>query len=182
MIALLSGVVVEKTTTSVLVETSGGVGYDVTMTAADVLSVVVGEKLIVSKDGLNNENVEQVASKSEGKTIEHIVGKGEYLGTIARKYNTTINDLLELNNLSDTNIKQGDKLIVGKEDNAIKKSNDSYAETTKRAKAKLYQVKRGDTLTSISKQFPGVTIADIKKWNGIKDENIQPGMKLKIGG
>ncbi len=47
MIALLSGVVVEKTTTSVLVETSGGVGYDVTMTAADVLSVVVGEKLRV---------------------------------------------------------------------------------------------------------------------------------------
>ncbi|MBP7992259.1 MAG: Holliday junction branch migration protein RuvA [Candidatus Magasanikbacteria bacterium] len=47
MIALLSGVVVEKTTTSVLVETSGGVGYDVTMTAADALSVVLGEKLRV---------------------------------------------------------------------------------------------------------------------------------------
>lgn len=147
-------------------------------------NVVVGEKLIVSKEGLANENVDQIASKSEGKTIEHVVEKGEYLGTIARKYNTTINDLLELNNLSDTNIKQGDRLIVGKEDNTntIKKSNDSYAETTKKAKAKLYQVKRGDTLTSISKQFPGVTIADIKKWNGIKDENIQPGMKLKIGG
>lgn len=47
MIALLSGVVVEKASTSVLVETSGGVGYDVTMTVADVLSVVVGEKLRV---------------------------------------------------------------------------------------------------------------------------------------
>ena len=47
MIALLSGVVVEKTTTSVLIETSGGVGYDVTMTSADALSVVVGEKLCV---------------------------------------------------------------------------------------------------------------------------------------
>lgn len=45
MIAFLSGVVVEKTASSILLETSGGVGYDVTMTATDALSVVVGEKL-----------------------------------------------------------------------------------------------------------------------------------------
>ena len=139
-------------------------------------NVKIGTELIVSNDDTESSN------KSEGKSIEHIVAKGEFLGTIARKYNTTVNDLLELNKLSDTNIKLGDKLIVGKEEVAIKKSNDSYAEVTKKAKAKLYQVRSGDTLTSISKQFPGVTIADIKKWNDIKDENIKPGMKLKISG
>lgn len=47
MIALLSGVVVEKNTTNVLLETSGGVGYEITMTAADVLSVTVGETVRV---------------------------------------------------------------------------------------------------------------------------------------
>ena len=139
-------------------------------------NVKIGTELIVSNDDTESSN------KSEGKSIDHIVAKGEFLGTIARKYNTTVNDLLELNKLSDTNIKLGDKLIVGKEEVAIKKSNDSYAEVTKKAKAKLYQVRSGDTLTSISKQFPGVTIADIKKWNDIKDENIKPGMKLKISG
>ena len=139
-------------------------------------NVKIGTELIVSNDDNGSSN------KSAGKSIEHIVAKGEFLGTIARKYNTTVNDLLELNKLSDTNIKLGDKLIVGTEDVAIKKSNDSYAEVAKKAKAKLYQVRRGDTLTSISKQFPGVTIADIKKWNDIKDENIKPGMKLKISG
>jgi len=143
-------------------------------------NVKIGTKLIVSNEGTTSSNSE-VASKNEGKIIEHVVGKGEFLGAIARKYNTTVNEILELNGLSDTNVKQGDKLIVGREE-TIKKSNDSYAETTKKAKAKLYQVKRGDTLSSISKQFPGVTIADIRKWNGIKGENIQPGMKLKIGG
>ena len=143
-------------------------------------TVKVGSELIVSSQ--DNDVASTDENKSEGKTIEHIVGKGEFLGTIARKYNTTVNELLELNGLSDTNIKLGDKLIVGKEEVVLKKSNDSYAQTAKKAKAKLYQVRSGDTLTSISKQFPGVTIADIKKWNDIKDENIKPGMKLKISG
>lgn len=47
MIALLSGVVVEKTSTSILIETSGGIGYEVTMTSADALSIEVGHKLRV---------------------------------------------------------------------------------------------------------------------------------------
>ncbi len=141
-------------------------------------NVKVGTQLIISNQSLTaKENL------SQDKNIEHIVGKGEFLGTIARKYNTTINAILELNSLSDTSIKQGDKLIVGKEDLSIKKAkDDDYAVNSKKAKQKLYQVKRGDTLTSISRQFPGVTIAEIEKLNNIKAENIQPGMKLKIGG
>jgi membrane-bound lytic murein transglycosylase D len=144
-------------------------------------NVKVGTQLIVSNKDIAQVNEDQ-NGKTEGKVIEHIVGKGEYLGTIARKYNTTVNELLELNSLSDTNIKLGDKLIVGKEEVVLKKENDSYAASVRKAKAKLYQVKQGDTLTSISQKFPGVTIADIKKWNNIKGENLQPGMKLKIGG
>ena len=50
------------------------------------------------------------------------------------------------------------------------------------ANEKLYKVQSGDSLYKISKKFPGVTISDIKKWNNIKDENLQPGMKLKING
>ena len=92
-----------------------------------------------------------------------------------------------MNNLTDNNILLGAKLIVGKVEVALNESKmkskkDSYAATSKKAKEKMYKVKPGDTLTSISKQFPGVTIADIKKWNNIKSENLKPGMKLKING
>jgi membrane-bound lytic murein transglycosylase D len=45
----------------------------------------------------------------------------------------------------------------------------------------LYSVKKGDSLFSIAKK-KGITISDIKKWNGIKNENLKPGMKLKING
>ena len=33
-----------------------------------------------------------------------------------------------------------------------------------------------------AKKYPGVTISDIKKWNGISGEDLKPGMKLKING
>ncbi|WP_395066679.1 LysM peptidoglycan-binding domain-containing protein [Flavobacterium sp.] len=149
-------------------------------------NVKVGTQLIISGRNVAVAREEDTQPKGDAKNIEHVVGKGEYLGTIARKYNTTINDLLEWNKLSDTNIKLGDKLIVGKEEVVAVKEKvskkDAYAASTKKAKEKMYQVKRGDTLSSISQKFPGVSIADIRKWNNIKGENIQPGMKLKING
>jgi len=149
-------------------------------------NVKVGSQLIVSNVSLANAKEEEKKSTVELKNIEHVVEKGEYLGTIARKFNVTINDLLEWNSLSDTNIKLGDKLVVGKEEviNFKEKnsSKEAFASKNKKIKESLYQVRKGDTLLKITQKFPGVTIADIKKWNNIKGENLKPGMKLKING
>lgn len=151
-------------------------------------NVKVGTQLILSGENIAEAREEDAKPKSEFKDIEHVVGKGEYLGTIARKYNVSVNNILEWNSLSDTNIKLGDKLIVGKEEvvanNAKDKKSkkDAYAFNDKNSKENLYKVRKGDTLLKISQKFPGVTIADIKKWNNIKGENIKPGMKLKING
>ena len=149
-------------------------------------NVKVGSQLIVSNVGLAEAREEETKPKIELKNIEHVVEKGEYLGTIARKYNVTINNLLEWNSLSDTNIKLGDKLVVGKEEvTQVKDNNTSkepYASKDKKVKESLYQVRKGDTLLKITQKFPGITIADIKKWNNIKGEHLKPGMKLKING
>ena len=60
--------------------------------------------------------------------------------------------------------------------------NKEYIATVQKEKAKLYQVKKGDSLFSIAKKS-GVTVSDIKKWNqDIKVESLKPGMKLKING
>lgn len=150
-------------------------------------NVKVGTQLIISGESLAEAREEEARPKSEFKDIEHVVEKGEYLGTIARKYNVSVNNLLEWNALSDTNIKLGDKLIVGKEEVKNtpidkKSKKESYAINNKDSKENLYKVRKGDTLLKISQKFPGVTIADIKKWNNIKGESIKPGMKLKING
>ena len=52
----------------------------------------------------------------------------------------------------------------------------------KQQRAKYYTVRKGDTLYSIAKRFPGVSAKDIKKWNNISGDNIKVGTKLKING
>jgi membrane-bound lytic murein transglycosylase D len=64
--------------------------------------------------------------------------------------------------------------------NSLKK-NESIASVSKNKEINYY-VKKGDSLYSIAKKYPGVTISDIKKWNDIRNENLKPGMKLKING
>ena len=144
-------------------------------------NVKVGTQLIISEA---ETKLEESKPKTEFKNIEHIVEKGEYLGTIARKYKASINDLLEWNSLSDSNIKLGDKLIVGKEEVISASAKSALASNNKDNNSKeiLYQVRKGDTLLKITQKFPGVTISDIKKWNNIKGESLKPGMKLKING
>ena len=47
----------------------------------------------------------------------------------------------------------------------------------------LYPVRKGENLWSIAKKYPGVSPADIMKWNGMTEKaarNIKPGQKLKI--
>jgi len=45
---------------------------------------------------------------------------------------------------------------------------------------RLYVVQKGDSLFSIAKKHPGVTVENLKRWNKIQGESIQPGQKLRI--
>lgn len=46
-------------------------------------------------------------------------------------------------------------------------------------KSKLYEIKQGDTLSGIAKEF-GTTTDLIKKSNGLADDKIAPGKKIKV--
>ena len=56
------------------------------------------------------------AAKSEKSAVEkvHVVKKGEGLWDISRQYGVTIEDIVRWNNLKDTKIRIGDKLIIRK--------------------------------------------------------------------
>lgn len=45
---------------------------------------------------------------------------------------------------------------------------------------RLYIVQKGDSLFSIAKKHPGVTVENLKNWNKIQGESIQPGQKLLV--
>ncbi|MCI9844506.1 LysM peptidoglycan-binding domain-containing protein [Flavobacterium pectinovorum] len=132
----------------------------------------------------------EVSDKNEVE-VEYVVKTGDNLGNIAKKFGITLAELKEWNSLTSNNLALGKTLVVSKKENTIveptavaSNSVDSFKKKAASAKTigEDYYVKKGDSLYSISKKYPGVTISDIKKWNGIKDEDIKPGMKLKING
>lgn len=112
--------------------------------------------------------------KFERKTQFHTIKSGESLGKIADKYNVSITELKKWNSIKGNTIQAGKKLKIYSD----KKITENSEQKT--SKNGTYTVKNGDSLFSISKQFPGVSIEDLKKWNDISGDNIQPGMKLKI--
>jgi membrane-bound lytic murein transglycosylase D len=133
----------------------------------------------------NNEQINNEETPTETKIIEHKVKKGDYLGSIAQKYNVSVAEIKEWNELEDNNVKLGSTIIVSKTEvakNETKSSKKDVIASNERDEVKLYYVKKGDSLFSIAKKHPGVSISDIKKWNGIKNESLKPGMKLKISG
>ncbi len=129
----------------------------------------------------------QLIIPNENRTIEpqqkfeeriYIVSAGDNIQTIAAKYKVSQANIKEWNKLKNNTVIIGQELVVVSTNfNSTEK-----VKTSKNATTKDYLVRKGDSLFSISKKFPGVSIADLKKWNNIKDTGLQPGMKLKING
>ncbi|WP_024980626.1 LysM peptidoglycan-binding domain-containing protein [Flavobacterium succinicans] len=138
----------------------------------------------------SNAVVAQVGVKPELKDITYVVQEGDNLGTIAKKFGTPTTDLISWNSIVKNKITAGKTLIVAKNEIAIVTNNATADSFKKReiypSKPKGitndYYVKKGDSLYSISKKYPGVTISDLEKWNGINASDLKPGMKLKING
>ena len=149
-------------------------------------SISLGASLQVVKNPIHNE---VIAEPVERKDIAYSVQKGDNLGSIAKKFGASVEDLKQWNNLTTNAIAIGNSLIVAKNEIVIDTNKVTIASFKKKdqyqsaaSKESEYYVKKGDSLYSISKKYPGVTISDLKKWNNIKGEELKPGMKLKING
>jgi len=151
------------------------------------INIQLGASLQVAKNDVNSND--EIASATKTENVEYVVKKGDNLGNIAKKFGSSLDDLKQWNNLQDTNIALGSSLIVAKSEVEIVKEEtpvtfrkkDNLASASKNNTINYY-VKKGDSLYSIAKKYPGVTISDIKKWNDISAEDLKPGMKLKING
>lgn len=118
----------------------------------------------------------------------YVVQKGDNLTQIATKNNVTIAQLKEWNAMDSESLTAGQEIkIQGAADTIASVEKEEKKETKKSIrerqleKERMYVVKKGDSLISISKK-QGTTVAEIKKLNNIQGDNIRPGMKLKING
>jgi membrane-bound lytic murein transglycosylase D len=131
------------------------------------------------------------------RKIYYTVRGGDKPNSIAAKYKVEVSDISEWNHLKHNRIKVGQRLVLfvdskqsktaaAKEEQkkkATETKNEVVKETTTASTDGFtyYTVRNGDNLSKIAKQFTGVTDAEIKTINNIKNEkNLVIGQKLKI--
>ncbi len=111
--------------------------------------------------------------------VRYKVKSGDYLGKIAQKYDVGIASIKTWNNLSGNNLRVGQYLTIYPR-KALNMTESSTTSTASSENHSKYTVRSGDSLWSISKKFPGITVQNLKSWNGISDNNLKPGMVLKL--
>jgi len=154
------------------------------------------EELLAKKKLEMEKKINQVAVKDTNtiKTPEntssekiHIVKAGEGLGVIASKYNCTVTQLQEWNNLKNQNIFPGQKLYIQPQqkvvvNNEVKENRITNNNNNQKAAKYIYHtVQKGDTLWGIANKYKGVSVEQIKRLNNLGEKyNLFPGQKLKI--
>ncbi|MEN8215147.1 MAG: LysM peptidoglycan-binding domain-containing protein [Pseudomonadota bacterium] len=110
----------------------------------------------------------QASASRHTKTQRHIVKKGENLTRIAKRYDMTVAELRQLNNLKSGPLYVGKRLKV------------RASETkTVHAKTQKHKVRSGENLTRIAKRY-GMTIAELSQLNNLKGGSLHVGKRLKV--
>lgn len=127
----------------------------------DAKTLQIGQVLkIPDKNGINPNNM-----------FMYTVQKGDTLYNIAKKYNTTVSKIIDLNYLKSPNLSIGQVLRIPE---MYTKEEDMYL-----PQYINYVVKKGDTLYSIAKDF-NLAIDTIKKDNALVNNNLSLGQNLKL--
>ena len=119
--------------------------------------IYVGQQLILSND------------KNSEEYDVYTVKKGDSLWSISQKYNISVKELIELNNLNNLTLQINQKLKVPKTIIIEPEENDT----------EIYIVEKNDTLWSISRKF-NISVNELKELNNLTSNLLSIGQQLKI--
>ena len=117
------------------------------------------------------------ATPSSGR---YQIRSGDTLGAIADRFGVSITDLRNWNNIRGNRIIAGDTLVVGSGGSSSTSSATTTAAAPASGSAIRYRIRSGDNLAVIAKRH-GVSIDDLRKWNGLRGSTIQAGKTLIVG-
>ncbi len=119
--------------------------------------------------------------------IRYRVKSGDYLGKIAQRYGVGVSQIKRWNGLRSNNLRIGQRLTIYPRKPVAETAGRTV--THNKAKkpvqlpkdpSKIHVVQSGDSLWTISRKYPGVSIENLRKWNGIRGNNLKPGTKLRL--
>lgn len=139
-----------------------------------------------AEEYFNPVTIKKIKDGADGERIVYRVKNGDYLGRIASRHRCTVAQIKRWNNLSSNNIRVGQRLVIyrGGTSSGSASASSAPAKTPSSSAApasggSTYTVKSGDTLSGIANRN-GVTVAQLKQWNGLSGNNIKVGQKLKV--
>ncbi len=132
-----------------------------------------------SKKGIEREKLLAEIKKARERNI-HYVRSGESLGLIAQKYRCSVRSLKSWNNLRSSRIYPGQKLVVYAPGYTGKRTASTSKAINTSGRTKDYHiVKSGENLGLIAKKY-NCSTSDLKKWNNLRNNTIQPKQKLIV--
>lgn len=161
-----------------------GIPYTRTIMVGETLTIYVPEDQkdyytsLDNNTNIANNSTNTSINNKENSVVYHRIVRGETLHQIASQYGVTTDQLKDWNNISGNTIYVGRRLKVYTDGSSVSSNNRNLSKTTTTNLYK-YKVRRGDTLSEIAERF-GVTVAELKKWNGIKGNTLKSGITLKI--
>lgn len=112
---------------------------------------------------------EEMAAQLAETTV-HVVQSGDVLGSIARRYSTSIREIQQLNNLRGTMIRPGQRIVVRAPAAPPRSSSDN---------ANVHVVRSGETLGFIASRYR-ISVARLKEWNNLEGTLIHTGQQLIV--
>lgn len=155
-----------------------GKHYSVRLPVKEAGLFVANEQAIYkyTAQELADENLPQYYQSKD--KVRYQVKSGDYLGAIAGRYGVSVSHIKQWNHLKGNSLSVGQYITIYPKKPVGGKKTASPNDQQK-SKHKVYVVKKGDSLWSISRK-KGISVGQIKKWNGIRSSQVKPGMRLKI--
>ena len=112
--------------------------------------------------------------------VRYRVRSGDYLGKIARKYGVRVSEIKRWNGLRSNNISEGQRLTIYPRNPSGSIIPDRTKKVVSATGKQTYKVRSGDSLWTIAEKFSGVSVQNIKDWNGISGNKLKIGMTLVV--
>ena len=134
---------------------------DTLYSIANKYGISLNELKSINELDSDNLSIGQLLNVPSGLSVAntYTISKGDTLYGIAKKFNTSIDKLKEINNLDSNMLSIGQKIIIPFEEDMT------------------YVVKAGDTLYGIAKKF-NTTVNDLKKLNNLASDVLSIGQIL----